>query len=106
MFGSFNNSPFLCGMENNTLTQMTAEQKAEIKEIVGSYTDGVKYNMEIIYSEDESGWLDMPIFYGVVSSLDEQEEYYYKNINTYNDFVEFMTDANLMMEMNNLSTIK
>ena len=59
---------------------MNEQDKAEIMKLVGRYTDGVKYNMEIIYSEDTSGWLDMPTFYGVVSSLDEQEEYYYKNI--------------------------
>lgn len=78
---------------------MTQEEKSQIMSVVGKYTDGVKYNMEIIYSEDESGWLNMPTFYGVVSSLDEQEEYYNKNINTFNDFVEFITDANLMLEM-------
>jgi uncharacterized protein YjgD (DUF1641 family) len=77
-------------MENNTLTQMTNEQKQHIMKIVGKYTDGIKYNMEIIYSEDTSGWLDMPIFYGVVSSLDEQEEYYYKNINTMEDYFNFV----------------
>ena len=89
----------------NTI-KITSKQKAEIMEVVGSYTDGVRYNMEIIYSEDVSGWLNMPTFYGVVSSLDEQEEYFYKNINTFNDFVEFITDANLLMEINNLSTMK
>jgi hypothetical protein len=69
---------------------MTEEQKSHIMKIVGNYTDGVKYNMEIIYSEDTSGWLDMPIFYGVVSSLDEQEEFYYKKINTMEDYFEFI----------------
>ena len=54
---------------------MNEQDKAEIMKLVGRYTDGVKYNMEIIYSEDTSGWLDMPTFYGFVSSLDEQEEY-------------------------------
>jgi uncharacterized protein YjgD (DUF1641 family) len=77
-------------MEDKTLTQMTDEQKQHIMKIVGNYTDGKKYNMEIIYSEDTSGLLDMPIFYGVVSSLDEQEEYYYKNINTMDDYFNFV----------------
>ena len=85
---------------------MNEQDKAEIMKLVGRYTDGVKYNMEIIYSEDTSGWLDMPTFYGVVSSLDEQEEYYYKNINSVNDYCEFMTNANLMKEINEASTIK
>ena len=93
-------------MKNETLTPMTKSEKAIIMKMVGHYTDGVKYNMEIIYSEDESGWLDMPMFYGVVSSLDEQEEYYYKNINSVNDYCEFMTNANLMKEINEASTIK
>lgn len=73
---------------------MTKSEKAIIMKMVGRYTDGVKYNMEIIYSNDDSGWLDMPMFYGVVSSLDEQEEYYYKNINSIDDYNEFVENAN------------
>ena len=85
---------------------MNEQDKAEIMKLVGRYTDGVKYNMEIIYSEDTSGWLDMPTFYGVVSSLDEQEEYYYKNINSVNDYWEFIENADLLREINEASTIK
>ena len=85
---------------------MNEQDKAEIMKLVGRYTDGVKYNMEIIYSEDTSGWLDMPTFYGVVSSLDEQEEYYYKNINSVNDYLEFIENADLLKEYYELSTIK
>ena len=85
---------------------MNEQDKAEIMKLVGRYTDGVKYNMEIIYSEDTSGWLDMPTFYGVVSSLDEQEEYYYKNINSVNDYWEFIENADLLKEYYELSTIK
>ena len=85
---------------------MNEQDKAESMKLVGRYTDGVKYNMEIIYSEDTSGWLDMPTFYGVVSSLDEQEEYYYKNINSVNDYWEFIENADLLKEYYELSTIK
>jgi len=84
---------------------MNEQDKAEIMKLVGRYTDGVKYNMEIIYSEDTSGLLDMPIFYGVVSSLDEQEEYYYKNINSVDDYWEFIETADLLKETNQLPTI-
>jgi hypothetical protein len=92
-------------MEINTLNKMTEQEKAEIMKLVGKYTDGVKYNMEIIYSEDTTGWLDMPMFYGVVSSLDEQEEYYYKNINSVDDYWEFIETADLLKETNELPTI-
>ena len=85
---------------------MNEQDKAEIMKLVGRYTDGVKYNMEIIYSEDTSGLFDFPIFYGVVSSLDEQEEYYYKNINSVNDYWEFIENADLLKEYYELSTIK
>ena len=85
---------------------MNEQDKAEIMKLVGRYTDGVKYNMEIIYSEDTSGWLDMPTLYGVVSSFDEQEEYYYKNINSVNDYWEFIENADLLREINEASTIK
>jgi hypothetical protein len=84
---------------------MNEQDKAEIMKLVGKYTDGVKYNMEIIYSEDTTGWLDMPMFYGVVSSLDEQEEYYYKNINSVDDYWEFIETADLLKETNELPTI-
>ena len=78
---------------NNT---MTPQEKAEIMSVVGQYTDEIKYNMEIIHSEDTTGLLNMPVFYGVLTSLDEQEEYYYKNINTWNDWIEFRTDVDLL----------
>jgi len=84
---------------------MNEQDKAEIMKLVGRYTDGVKYNMEIIYSEDTSGWLDMPMFYGVVSSLDEQEEYYYKDINSVDDYWEFIETADLLKETNEVPTI-
>ena len=84
---------------------MNEQDKAEIMKLVGRYTDGVKYNMEIIYSEDNSGLFDFPIFYGVVSSLDGQEEYYYKNINSVDDYWEFIETADLLKETNELPTI-
>jgi hypothetical protein len=84
---------------------MNEQDKTEIMKQVGRYTDGVKYNMEIIYSEDTSGLFDFPIFYGVVSSLDEQEEYYYKNINSVDDYWEFIETADLLKETNELPTI-
>jgi hypothetical protein len=84
---------------------MNEQDKTEIMKQVGRYTDGVKYNMEIIYSEDTSGLFDFPIFYGVVSSLDEQEEYYYKDINSVDDYWEFIETADLLKETNELPTI-
>ena len=69
---------------------MTEQQKQSVMNLVGLRTDGIKYNLEIIYSEDTTGLLDFPMFYGVVSSLDEQTEYYYKEINTVEDFFEFV----------------
>ena len=80
--------------------KMTEQEKAEIMTVVGKYTDGVKYNMEIIYSYDDSGLFDFPMFYGVVSSLDEQEEYYYKDINSVDDYWEFINTADALKESN------
>lgn len=80
---------------------MKNADKKQIMKMVGRYTDGEKFNMEIIHSEDESGILDMPMFYGVVTSLDEMEEYYYKNINSVDDYWEFVETANYMKETGN-----
>lgn len=93
---------------------MKKKDKQEIMKMVGRYTDGEKFVMEIIHSEDESGILDMPMFYGVVSSFDEQEEYYYKNINSVDDYWEFIETADYIKETGNtfvmsvdvISTIK
>ena len=93
-------------MKKTMKKTMNEQVKSQIMKMVGRYTDGVKYNMEIIHSEDTSGLLDMPIFYGVVSSLDEQEEYYYKNINTLNDWMEFLVKSNIANEIYAVSTIK
>ena len=72
---------------------MTQLEKEQIMKLVGKRTDGVKYNMTIWHSEDTSGWLDMPMFSGSVTSLDEMEEYYYKAINSIKDLYEFVENA-------------